>query len=244
MTNLSGTSSPWLKSLTRQRVLVGTPLVVGALMGIGLFAIVGLPHWLESGERMSRIAELQVKKQSLPLMRGRVKDAEGKLLAAQQQQDLILRLIAGRGQIQTFLTQLSRASAESGVVIERYEPVSVAPAVTDDPAKSTNQKKKGDAEHVQAPLERKGFEKSAVLLQVNGPYEGLLQFLREMEQLALLVQPSDLELKAVASPGDEEETAAVGPALTELKLRLSFFDKVPEADQPKAAPAAKAKPPF
>ena len=39
MTNLSGTVSPWQNYLTRQRVLVGTPLLVGVLIGAGLFAI-------------------------------------------------------------------------------------------------------------------------------------------------------------------------------------------------------------
>ena len=73
MTNLSGAGSPWQNYLTRQRVLVGTPLLVGVLIGAGLFAIAGLPHWLASGERTRRIAELKVQQQSLPLIEARAK---------------------------------------------------------------------------------------------------------------------------------------------------------------------------
>ena len=89
MTNLSGTGSPWQHSFNRQRVLVGTPLLVGVLIGAGVFAIAGLPHWLASGERTRRIAELKVQQQSLPLIEARAKQEQQKLVAAKQQQDLV-----------------------------------------------------------------------------------------------------------------------------------------------------------
>ena len=222
MTNLNGSESPWKNYLTRQRVLVGTPLLVGVLIGAGLFAIAGLPHWLESGERTRRISELKVQEQSLPLIAAQVKQEQQTLLAAQQQQDLVVNLVAGRGQIETFLTQLSRTATETGVVIKRYEPASAAPGVTDPPEQAEGEAK--------APPDMKGYEKTAVLLQVSGPYEGVLAFLRAMEQLELLVQPSDLELKAVP-PEAKAEGLPAGPARTELKLRLSFFDKTTAGDQ-------------
>ncbi len=230
MTNLNGTGSPWQNYLTRQRVLVGTPLLVAALIGAGLFAIAGLPHWLESGERTRRIAALKVQQQSLPLIAARIKQEQQKLVAAQQQQDLVVNLVAGRGEIETFLTQLSRMATETGVVIERYEPAAAAPGVTDPPEQGTNNQDEAGEGKAQAPPDMKGYEKTAVLLQVSGPYVGVLQFLRAMETLELLVQPSDLELKAVP-PETNAEGVPAGPPLTELKLRLSFFDKTTDGDQ-------------
>ncbi len=211
MTNLNSSESPWKAYLTRERVLVGTPLLVGALLGACLFAIAGLPHWLESGERTRRISELKVQEQSLSLIAARVEQKQQKLVIAQQQQDLVVNLVAGRGQIETFLAQLSRTAAESGVMIKRYEPV-------------------GGEDQAEAPPDLKGYEKTAVLLEVRGPFVGMLQFLRAMEKLELLVQPSDLELKAV-SPESKDDGPPVGPPLTELKLRLSFFDKKADGDQ-------------
>ena len=225
MTNLNGNGRSWQTYLTRERVLVGTPLLVGALIGAGLFALAGLPHWLESGERTRRISELKVQEQSLPLIAARVKQEQQKLVAAKQQQDLVVNLVAGRGQIETFLTQLSRTATATGVVIERYEPASAALGVTDPPEQGANNQNEQDQDKAQAPPDMKGYEKTAVLLQVSGPYEGVLQFLRAMEQLELLVQPSDLELKAVP-PETSADEAPAGPPLTELKLRLSFFDKL------------------
>ena len=236
MTNLNGTGSRWQNALTRQRLLVGTPLLVGALIGAGVFAIAGLPHWLESGERTRRIAELKEQQQSLPLIAARVKQEQQTLLAAQQQQDLVVNLVAGRGQIDTFLTQLSRTAAESGVVIERYEPASSAPVVTESPEQAATNQDEQSEDNPEAPPDMKGYEKTAVLLQVKGPYEGVLQFLRAMEQLELLVQPSDLELNAVPLETNADGVPA-GPPLTELKLRLSFFDKTSDGDQDAKEPA-------
>ena len=230
MTNLNSSESSWKNYLTRERVLVGTPLLVGALIGAGLFALAGLPHWLESGERTRRIAELKEQQQSLPLIAAQVKQEQQTLVAAQQQQDLVVNLVAGRGQIETFLAQLSRTATATGVVIERYEPASAAPGVTDPPEQGANNPNEQDQDKAQAPPDMKGYEKTAVLLQVSGPYEGVLQFLRAMEQLELLVQPSDLELKAVP-PEAKAEGLPAGPARTELKLRLSFFDKTTVGDR-------------
>ena len=223
MTNLNSTPSPLQKHLTRQRVLVGTPVLVGVLLSAVLFGAVGLPQWLASGERSRRIVELKVQEASLPLIEAQVKQQNQKLVEAQQKQDLVVNLVAGRGQIETFLTQLSRTALETGVVIERYEPVSAAPGVTESPPPGTNNQNEGGEDKAKAP-DLKGYEKTAVLLQVSGPYEGVLAFLRAMEQLELLVQPSDLELKAVP-PEATAEGLPAGPPLTELKLRLSFFDK-------------------
>lgn len=229
MTNLSGTGSPWQNYFTRQRVLVGIPLLVGVLISAGLFAIAGFPHWLASGERTRRIAELKVQQQSIVLIAARVKQEQQKLVLAQQQQALVVNLVAGRGEIETFLTQLSRTAAETGVVIERYEPAAATPGVTDPPEQgSKNQAEEGEG-NAKAPPEMKGYEKTAVLLQVRGPYVGLLQFLRSMEILELLVQPSDLELKAVPLKTNAEG-GPEGPPLTDLKLRLSFFDKTTDGD--------------
>ena len=230
MTNLNSSESSWKNYLTRERVLVGTPLLVGALIGAGLFALAGLPHWLESGERTRRISELKVQEQSLPLIAARVKQEQQKLVAAKQQQDLVVNLVAGRGQIDTFLTQLSRSAAESGVVIERYEPSAAAPGLANPSEQGANNQNEQDQDKAQAPPGMKGYEKTAVLLQVSGPYEGVLAFLRAMEQLELLVQPSDLELKAVP-PDVNAEGLPAGPPMTELKLRLSFFDKTTAGDQ-------------
>ena len=149
-------------------------------------------------------------------------------MGEEQKQSVLLDLLAGRGQIRTFLALLSRESAASGVVISRYEPIAAAAPAPDQTASQDQNTKADEASPAASdPMAALGYKKSSMLLQVEGPYPGLLQFLRRMERLELLVQPSDLSLKALDTaantPANQEETAL---PQTRLKLTLSFFDQV------------------
>ena len=209
-------------------MLVAAPALLGLLMASGVFAAVGWPALDRLDQQRQRIAELKSKRESLPLLEAQLKQTDNALSEAMQQQDLLVDLVAGRGQIQTFLAQLSRISAASGVVINLYEPVPASTSEVSNPRDARNQQSQGSdsAAASQDPLQALGYEKSSVLLQVEGAYQGLLQFLRRMEQLELLVQPSDLELTAVEDPADAEDPSVnVMPPRTTLKLRLTFFDQ-------------------
>ena len=72
---------------------------------------------------------------------------------------------------------------------------------------------------------------------IRDSYEALQSFLRRMESLQLLVQPSDLALKS-SSKGQRIKARSTPGVVekpnTELNLRLSFFDRVADAEpQPK-----------
>ena len=113
------------------------------------------------------------------------------------------------------------------MVINLYEPVPVfSPADSNRNSSNQNKNDAGTAKDSNDPLQSLGYEKSSVLLQVEGPYQGLLKFMRDMEQLELLVQPSDLELTAVDDSVKAEDAAVtIGSPRTRLKLRLTFFDQ-------------------
>ena len=208
-------------------MLVAVPAVLGLALASGVFAAVGWPALDRVDQQRQRIAELESKRATLPLLEAQLKQSDQALREAMQQQALLVDLVAGRGQIQTFLAQLSRISAVSGVVINLYEPVpeSSPPATNRGGSRDQNKKGTDSATANKDPLQALGYQKSSVLLQVEGPYQGLLQFLRRMEELELLVQPSDLELTALeAPPADQDQPAVIGAPRTRLKLRLTFFD--------------------
>ena len=213
-------------------MLVAVPAVIGLALAFGVFAAVGWPAWDRVDQQRQRIAELESKRATLPLLEAQLKQSDQALREAMQQQALLVDLVAGRGQIQTFLAQLSRISAVSGVVINLYEPVQESSPPATNRGGSRNQNKKGSdsATANKDPLQALGYQKSSVLLQVEGPYQGLLKFLRGMEQLELLVQPSDLELTALEAPAEVEgQSVKIDLPRTRLKLRLTFFDQVPKA---------------
>ena len=241
MTNLSPDRPAWRHRITRERVLVAVPAVLGLALASGVFAAVGWPGLDRFDQQRQRIAELESKRDTLPLLEAQLKQGDKSLDEAMQQQALLVDLVAGRGQIQTFLAQLSRISIASAVVINLYEPVppaSSSEAPNRSGTRDQNNKASGSGSASNDPLKALGYEKSSVLLQVEGPYQGLLQFLRGMEQLELLVQPSDLELTAVEDPASaSDQPVVIAAPRTRLKLRLTFFDQASKDDNGSATDA-------
>ena len=239
MTNLSPDQSVWRRRFSRGRILVGAPAALGILLAGALLAGQAWPRLAAIQAQRERIAALKAKEASLPTLKLQRTKTDGELEKAQQQQSLLVELVAGRGEIKTFLAQLSRVSQATGIAVTLYEPVPVVAAdapgqSTNRPSRSANNQAQGREQAVpKDPLDKLGYQKTAVLLQAEGPYAGLLTFLRQMERLELLVQPSDLELEALddssESSDDDEPKPAAAPR-TRLKLRLTFFDKTARPD--------------
>ncbi len=179
--------------------------------------------------QQQRLKQLLNQEASLPLLPGQLKTATEELAKVQQQQDVLLNLVAGKDKIQTFLAQLSREAMAAGVVLELYEPVLVAPSPSAAPSQEPpGTKLNPDGEEKspdESPLAGRGYEKTAVLLQARGPFIALQGFLRGIEALQLVVQPSDLELTALDPEKGREDDVVTGPALTQLKLKLTFYVK-------------------
>jgi type IV pilus assembly protein PilO len=234
VTNLSSTQPTWRSRFSRERLLLGAPIVLGGLVALGLLALDGWPRWQRLNAQQRRLGELEAKQATLPLLEGQLAKAEEQERSMQEQQALLVKLLAGKGQIQTFLAQLSRIAMATGVTIELYEPVPPAAleAGKGKPAKTkaSNGKDTGAAKAPKDPLAARGYEATSVLLQLRGSYQAVQAFLRRMEALELLVQSSDLEIRGVeVERSDANKATASAPVLTQLKLRLSFYDQRPEA---------------
>ena len=152
--------------------MVAGPAVFGLVLAVGLFTAMGWSALERVDQQRQRIAELESKRESLPLLEAQFKQTSNALTDAMQGQARLVDLVAGRGQIQTFLAQLSRISAASGVVINLYEPVPASSPATSNRRGSSDQQSKGakGGAASQDPLQALGYEKTSVLLQVEGPY--------------------------------------------------------------------------
>ena len=159
----------------------------------------------------------------------RIKLASDNLRQAEQKQILLVGLIAGSSTVQTFALLTSRLRI--CVTIQRYEPL---PEPVSPPARASQggqRDKDASDQKPQDPLVVLGYQRSAVALQVSGPYQGLQEFMRRMEGLQLPVKSSDLALDAAAIKDRDNPQQSV--ARTDLSLELSFYDLKPE--QPKQA---------
>ena len=228
MTNLRSGASPAL--LSRDRILVAAPLLIGVALAMG----VGFGMLRPTLERVdaleARLADLQGQQRSLPGLERRLVDAQTRLGLREQKQVVLLDLIAGRDRIQTFLALLGQEARASGVEIRRYEPLAAPPSAnsTERRSRSSQQTKPESAKN---PMQQLGYHQSSIALQVTGGYAGLQQFLRRMERLQLLVESSELSLTTTpASKQDQDESVSLEPAPTELSLRLTFYDRRPEGE--------------
>ena len=213
--------------LNRGRLLVGLPLGLGVLASAAVLLVAVRPVFqrlqgLE--ERRDTLLSLQ---RSAPALERQLSQAEAELRIAEEQQSLLVGLLAGRDKVQTFLALLNQQAMASGVQIQRYEPIKTPP-VTEENSRRNNRRSKAKQEPEQAkdPLQSLGYQKSSVALGVSGPFEGVQTFLQRVEALELLVESSELELMAVV---DQDEDDLVQPAAirTQLTLKLSFYDLVP-----------------
>ena len=205
MTNLAAGSPPSL--LSRDRILLGVPLLVAALIAAGIGWFLLRPAQERFVVLETRVEELSALQRQLPLLDRQLVDANAKFAKAQQQQALLLDVIAGKDRIQTFLAMLDQVSRQTGVNIERYEPLAVKKADAAQPPARRNNKTKAPPPPTD-PLLALGYRQSSVVLRVEGQYQSLQRFLQQMEALKILVESGDLNLQA---SGNTSETDDGGP---------------------------------
>ena len=117
MTNLRNGAAPAL--LSGERILVGAPLLIGVVLAVGVGVGVLRPTLERVDLLEARLEDLQRQQRSLPELERRLVEAQTTLSLLEQQQLVLLDLIAGRDRIQTFLALLGEEAWVSGVDIRR-----------------------------------------------------------------------------------------------------------------------------
>ena len=228
MTNLQGGPSARIR---REWCLLGLPVAAGALLSLGVVAAVLWPSWQQLQLAQQELDQLEEQRQRIPLLRAQLLKLSDNVQEAEERSRQILGLIAGSGEISTFMAQLSAEAQRSGVVLDGYEPITtsaseaeVAPAKP-KPAKGEPPPPPPD------PLLAPGLQKTSLLLTARGTGPQLLDFLRRLEQLSLLVVQSDLSLRHETKDAPKPGEAAANT--TQLRLNLSLYSS---AEQPAKAP--------
>ncbi len=236
MTNLQAQEpKTWLELvLTRERVLWGVPALVGGLVALGTGLFVVLPSWNKLQEDRAQVSRLTALAQSVPQFRRKIERAERRHLEAQRLQSKLMSLIAGSGDISTFMAQIGAEASRSGVQLDSYEPNQTG-VPTPAAAPPAAQK----APEVRDPLLAPGLQKTSLLITAHGPAPNLLTFLRRLEALSLLVVQSDLSLKQGAGAAPAGPSAGAQGSTT-LKLNLSVYSKQAAASAPQPPTPARS----
>jgi type IV pilus assembly protein PilO len=231
------------QQLQQQRLLLGIPIGIGAVLAALVFGAAVVPQWLSLRANRERIDQIDDLEQRLPLLRDQLAKTSADQEQASGRRQQILALIQGSGEFNTFLAQLDREARTHRVQLDLFEPV-VAPA-PEQPAEAPASGEPGaDAAPPKPPLEAAGLSKETVLLTAQGPYPNLLAFVRAVERLSLLVVPSDFAISLVerpTPPGAPEPAAdAPKPTAPQLKLLLSYYT-APPGNAASTAPAEAAE---
>lgn len=213
MTNFqSDINRPAAAWLTPERAVVVVPILAGLAFAAALATAVITPQMVQLRERRSLVDVMEQKSEALPglvqsLAQRRLDQSE---VMAQQQR--LLALIAGTGELETFLAQLNDLADKHQVVVTSTEPgaverapVPVAPSDT-PPVDGTEDLAVGD------PLLMQGLQKRSARIAVEGTFVQVLAFLRSLEKLEVFVITDDLSV--VAAPASEDEAMQVRLGLT------------------------------
>ena len=245
MTNFQGGVS---RRVTREQVLLWSPVLLGSVLSIAVGGLWLWPALQQLQRNQQQLSDLQDQAARLPLLRQQLVKQKENLEQAQQKQRQILQLIAGSGDISTFMNQLGQEARKSGVQLDSYEPVTTA--VAQEPAaKPAGNPPEGKPAPNQPPppppdpLLAPGLQKTTLLITAQGTGTQIQDFLRRLERLSLLVVQSDLSLQ-VAVPAQGAQPSTKPSGLTSLKLSLSLYSKAPAGAAAKptdvAAPPAAA----
>ena len=210
--------------INRGRVLVGLPIACGLFLSSLLFLLVLRPIWQDVQELERRRDSLLNLQRNLPALQQQLEKETVVLEQVEYQQALLIGLLAGQDKVTTFLAFLNQQARTSGVTIQRYEPMKTSTSFAESPQKRSKSRSGNKKIDAAAPLLTLGYQKSSVALAVRGSYAGLHEFLQRMESLELLVESSDLELKAASLSNDDQGSTSPIESRTELTLLLSFYD--------------------
>ena len=232
------------QQLLQQRLLLGLPIAVGGLLAVAVTAMFTVPQWLGLQSNSAKLQQLEALQQQIPLLRAQLAKSSADQEQAERRQRQVLQLIEGSGEFATFLAQLDQEATRTGVRLEMFEPVTIAPAAAPAPARGGNQPAAAAPPPPKEPLQAAGLTAQRVLLAARGNYPNVLSFMRSVEKLNLLVVASNFSLELVELPQPAADSSATPPQksmIPELKLALTYY-QIPEGGLKPAAPPIQDKP--
>ena len=214
------------------RQLLLLPLALGGVVALALLGGWVIPQLQKLNEANQLQAQKQATAAGIPLLRQQLDQTITATQRAELQQARLLALIAGSGDLATFLTQVDRQAQLHGVQLDVLQPAQskgapgeAAPPTPAAPAEPPD------------PLAGAGLQATQMQLKAVGTYPNLLGFIRAMERLSLLVRQSGFTLQQVG-PTAGQAAAAEAPAAAADSPANSPASPPPPAAAPAPAPTA------
>lgn len=239
-------------SVLMRRLLFWLPLGGGGLLALLVLLVGALPLFNVLQVQTSQQRDQLEQEQRLPLIRADLARVSAQQLTAERQQRQLLTLIAGSGDLDTFLAQVDNEAQRHGVQLQLFEPTSALPAADGEEADPLKAQTKGTRQQRQSqqranpattsdPLRKAGLNSTLLLLTARGRYPQVLAFLRGMEALSLLVVylppgssggfslglPVVDRVATAPVPSTATQAAAPPTGVVELKMAIALYSAKP-----------------
>ncbi len=248
MTNLQDNSTR-LSPQKLRLLWFGLPAGAISLLALLLVAAVLAPMWAALQADSKRLRELQDLQDQVVLMRQQIAMADQQEERALAQKDKLVNLIAGSGDVSTFLAMLDRESKAFGVQLDLFQPQapSAPPAAAAAPAPPAPGTPPAAGGAQPDPLEAEGLQRTGMQILAKGPYPKLLQLLERIEELSVLVEQSGLKLELKDPVNPDPKLPLQAPPVT-MAIGFNLYGRPPgskpePSPAPAAAPAAGTAPP-
>ena len=234
MTNFQLKQSGSKLPITPEQALVILPACGGVLVSLLLGFAGVVPLYTKMQVQASRLRLYQQNEQDLPLLRRQLTALDQREELSLQKERQLIKLVSPVEKLDTILTALNRLASKNSVMMVSVEPEKPPEQSSKDSAAAQTKSK------TQSLLDNPRFTSQGYLLVFNGGFRGIQQFLRDVEQLGVVVLLSDLDLSASnQSKGSASSGApATGAAANDLTLKLRLVALV----QAKTDPGSDSQP--
>jgi type IV pilus assembly protein PilO len=212
------------------------PQAAGGLLGLVLLGAWVVPTLQRLNQADQRLTQKQAKAAQVPVLRQQLEQSRQEEQRVGVQRSKLLALIAGSGDLATFLAQVDREAQRFGVQLDVLEPAVPPPPPRGAAAKQQAKAEQGGAPPTD-PLLKAGLASESLTLAAQGNYPSLLAFMRGVERLSLLVRQSDLALQIQERRRGTQESTLVQPP-TELRFKVTLYSQKPASAAPQVAQAS------
>ena len=234
MTNFQAQRSPSrLSWLTPERALLFVPVLTSVGVAITLLVVAVVPMWRFVRERQVVVEDLSLKSLALPQLERDLLEQQTLELQLEEQGTRLIKMLAGTKDLDTFLAGLNLLALTHQVSVASTQPGDIEvwiPPVEPDDGMEADFGASSSAEDVSSSsgdaLLQEGLEKRSASITVEGGFDQVLAFLRDLESLEVFVIASDLAMEALRASGqDARDDAAIK---TKLELQLSAYGRAVE----------------
>ncbi len=228
MTNFEAQRSPSrLRWLTPERALLFVPVLTSVGVAVALLGLAAVPIWRVVRERQVVVEDLSLKSLALPQLERDLIEQQTRQLQLEAQETRLITMLAGTKDLDTFLAGLNLLSVTHRVSVASTQPGEIEvwiPPVEPEDGMEADFGSSSSASPVPPTgdaLLQEGLEKRSALITVEGGFDQVLGFLRDLESLEVFVIASDLAMEAIRASGQDSSNEAA--TKTKLELQLSAY---------------------